>query len=173
MSNETETENATTAAPPEAAAPAPPSPEAELERMRDRALRAQADFENFRKRASREKEDAVKYANAGFLDRLLPIADNFELGLAAARTDASGSAVIAGMEMVAKQLNDFLRESGVEAVDASVGAPFDPNVHEAVSQEISEEVPEGAVVRQLRRGFKLRDRLLRAATVVVSKGAAA
>lgn len=144
----------------------------DLDRFRDLALRSQADFENFRKRAAREKEDAVKYANAAFLERLIPIFDNFELGLAAARTGAENSPILAGMDMVAKQLNDFLLSSGVEPVNGE-GQSFDPNVHEAVAQEESADVPEGIIVRQLRKGYKLRDRLLRPATVVVSKGPAA
>ncbi|MDR3404687.1 MAG: nucleotide exchange factor GrpE [Chthoniobacter sp.] len=142
----------------------------DLEKFRDLALRSQADFDNFRKRAAREKEDAIKYANASFLERLIPILDSFELGLNAARTSAADSPIIAGMDMVAKQLGDFLTASGAEAVNAE-GQPFDPNVHEAVAQEASATVPEGIVVRQLRKGFKLRDRLLRPAMVVVSKGA--
>jgi len=144
----------------------------DLDRFRDLALRSQADFENFRKRAAREKEDAVKYANASFLERLIPILDNFELGLHAARTGADNSPIIAGMDMVAKQLNDFLLSSGVEPVNGE-GQPFDPNLHEAVAQEESASVAEGIVIRQLRKGYKLRDRLLRPATVVVSKGASA
>ena len=140
-------------------------------RFKDLALRTQADFENFRKRAAREKEDASKYANAGFLEKLLPILDNFELGLSAARTDANASPIIAGMDMVAKQLQDFLTGSGVEVVKAE-GEKFDPNLHEAVAQEASAEVPEGVIVRQLRKGYKLRDRLLRPAMVMVSKGPA-
>jgi molecular chaperone GrpE len=144
----------------------------DLDRFRDLALRSQADFENFRKRAAREKEDAVKYSNASFLERLIPIFDNFELGLAAARTGAENSPILAGMDMVAKQLNDFLLASGVEPVNGE-GQPFDPNLHEAVAQEESADVEEGIVIRQLRKGYKLRDRLLRPATVVVSKGAPA
>ena len=141
----------------------------DLERFRDLALRSQADFENFRKRAAREKDDAVKYANASLLERLIPILDNFELGLSAARSSAEGSAILSGMEMVARQLNDFLAQHGVEPVIAE-GQQFDPNLHEAVGHEPSAEVAEGNIVRQLRRGFKLRERLLRPATVVVSKG---
>ena len=144
----------------------------DLDRFRDLALRSQADFENFRKRAAREKEDAVKYANASFLDRLIPIFDNFELGLNAARAGAEDSPILAGMDMVAKQLNDFLLSSGVEPVNGE-GQRFDPNIHEAVAQEGSAEIAEGVVIRQLRKGYKLRDRLLRPATVVVSKGASA
>ena len=144
----------------------------DLERFRDLALRTQADFENFRKRAAREKDDAIKYANASFLDRLIPILDNFELGLNAARTSAANSPILSGMDMVAKQLSDFLTASGIEPVNAE-GRPFDPNLHEAVAQEESAEFAEGVIIRQLRRGYKLRDRLLRPATVVVSKGAPA
>ena len=142
----------------------------DLDRFRDLALRSQADFDNFRKRAAREKDDAVKYANGAMLERLLPILDNFELGLSAARGTSENSPILAGMEMVAKQLNDFLLQHGVEPVPAE-GTKFDPNVHEAVAQEASRTLPEGHVVRQLRKGFKLKDRLLRPATVVVSKGA--
>jgi molecular chaperone GrpE len=75
--------------------------------------------------------------------------------------------------MVSRQLSDFLLASGVEPVNGDPGTPFDPNVHEAIGQEASEQLPEGTIVRQLRKGFKLRERLLRPATVVVSKGAPA
>jgi molecular chaperone GrpE len=144
---------------------------ADLERFRDLALRSQADFDNFRKRAARDKDDAVKYANASFLERLIPILDNFELGLNAARANAADSPILSGMDMVSRQLNDFLLSTGVEAIAAD-GQKFDPNLHEAVAQEASDTIAEGVVVRQLRRGYKLRDRLLRPATVVVSKGSA-
>ena len=145
--------------------------QSDMERFKDLALRTQADFENFRKRAAREKEDASKYANASFLEKLLPILDNFELGLNAARNDAKDSPILAGMDMVSKQLNDFLTAVGVETLKTE-GEKFDPNLHEAVAQEASADVPEGVIVRQLRKGFKLRDRLLRPATVTVSKGKA-
>lgn len=144
--------------------------QADVLRFRDLALRNQADLENFRKRAAREKDDAVKFANAAFLERFIPILDNFELGLNAARAGAENSPILLGMDMVAKQLTDFLTASGVEPVNGE-GQPFDPNLHEAVAQEASATVAEGVIVRQLRRGYKLRERLLRPATVVVSKGA--
>ncbi len=143
----------------------------DLDRFRDLALRSQADFENFRKRAAREKEDAVKYANLSLLEKLIPILDNFELGLNAARGTAEGSAIVTGFDMVARQLNDFLAQHGVEPLNAE-GQKFDPNLHEAFAQEESATVPEGHVIRQLRKGFKLRDRLIRPSAVVVSKGAA-
>ena len=144
--------------------------EAEVERFRDLALRTQADFENFRKRSIREREDAVKFANGSLLERLIPVIDNFELGLGAARAEGADSPVFKGMEMVARQLAEFLTQSGVEAVEAE-GAVFDPNLHEAVGQVESDTVAEGGVARQLRKGYRLRERLLRPATVLISKGA--
>ncbi len=141
----------------------------DLERFKDLAMRSQADFDNFRKRAAREKEDAVKYANAGVLEKLIPIIDNFELGLAAAKDKSDSSAILSGMEMVSKQLADLLSQSGVTAIDAE-RQKFDPNLHEALAQEASDVIPEGTVVRQIRKGYKLRDRLLRPSNVIVSKG---
>ena len=143
--------------------------EGDLARFKDLALRSQADFDNYRKRAAREKEDAFKYANTSFLERLIPIFDNFELGLNAAKSSGEAASILSGLDMVAKQLGDFLAETGVQPIEAA-GQPFDPNLHEAVAQEESLEAPEGVVLRQLRKGYKLRDRLLRPATVIVSKG---
>jgi molecular chaperone GrpE len=143
---------------------------AELSKYKDVALRSVADLDNYRKRMAREKDDAIRYANTSFLERLIPILDNFELGLQAAKAGGSQSAVQDGMVMVFRQLQDFLASCGVETVDAT-GQHFDPNVHEAIAQEENEEVAEGFVIRQLRKGYKLKDRLLRPANVVVSKGA--
>jgi molecular chaperone GrpE len=142
---------------------------AELEKYKDAALRARADLDNYRKRVAREKEDAIRYANNSLLESLLPILDNFELGLDAAKNATDAAGIIQGLEMVRKQLEDFLRDHGVEIVNAA-GNPFDPNLHEAVAHEPNPEVAEGGVVRQLRKGFKLKDRLIRPASVVVSKG---
>jgi molecular chaperone GrpE len=148
------------------------SPEAltaELEKYKDVALRAHADLDNYRKRVAREKEDAIRYANNSLLESLLPILDNFELGLDAARNTPEAAGILQGLQMVRKQLEDFLRDHGVEVVNAD-GMPFDPNLHEAVAHEPNSNVQEGTVVRQLRKGFKLKDRLIRPATVIVSKG---
>ena len=143
--------------------------QADLDRFRDLALRSQADFENFKKRAAREKEEGIKYANSSLLERLVAIIDNFELGLAAAKNEDENSPIYSGMRMVLKQLVDFLGESGLQAIDAK-GQKFDPNLHEAIAHEPNETIPEGHVVRQMRRGYKLKDRLLRPSTVVVSSG---
>jgi molecular chaperone GrpE len=143
--------------------------QADLDRFRDLALRSQADFENYKKRAAREKEDAIKYANSSLFERLLPIVDNFELGLAAAREEGERSPVFSGMNLVFKQLNDFLADNGLQPIDA-VGEKFDPNLHEAIAHESNEKVPEESVIRQTRRGYRYKDRLLRPASVVVSSG---
>jgi molecular chaperone GrpE len=143
---------------------------AELEKFRDLALRSSADLDNYRKRMSKEREEAIKFANSSFLERLIPILDNFEFGLEAARTASSPVSILEGMKMVQKQIQDFLSSAGIEMIDAT-GQHFDPQLHEAISQEESKQVPDGIVIRQLRRGYKLRDRLIRPANVVVSKGA--
>jgi molecular chaperone GrpE len=143
---------------------------AELEKFRDLALRSSADLDNYRKRMSKEREEAIKFANSSFLERLIPILDNFEFGLEAARSASSPVSILEGMKMVQKQIQDFLSSAGIEMIDAT-GQHFDPQLHEAISQEESKQVPDGIVIRQLRRGYKLRDRLIRPANVVVSKGA--
>ena len=142
---------------------------AEVEKYKDAALRARADLDNYRKRVAREKEDAIRYANNSLLESLLPILDNFELGLEAAKNTPDATGIVQGLQMVRKQLEDFLREHGVESVNAE-GNPFDPNLHDAVSHEPNSDVTEGTVIRQLRKGFKLKDRLIRPASVIVSKG---
>lgn len=164
--------------PPPSAAAAPDTEDdptsglqADLDRFRDLALRSQADFDNFKKRATREKEDAIKYANSSLLERLIAIVDNFELGLAAAKDEGEKSPVYSGMSMVLKQLTDFFADNGLQPIDAE-GQPFDPNLHEAIAHEPSESVAEGVVLRQMRRGYRLKDRLLRPSSVVVSSGAA-
>jgi molecular chaperone GrpE len=143
--------------------------QADLDRFRDLAMRSQADFENYKKRCAREKEEATKYANGALLERLVSIVDNFELGLEAARDTSEKSPIYSGMSLVLKQLSDLLTENGLRPIEA-VGQKFDPNFHEAIAHEPSDEVPEGAVIRQTRRGYRFKDRLLRPSAVVVSSG---
>ena len=140
-----------------------------MEKYKDAALRARADLDNYRKRVAREKEDAIRYANNSLLESLLPIVDNFELGLEAAKSTPEATGIVQGLQMVRKQLEDFLRDHGVESVNAE-GNPFDPNLHDAVGHEPNSDVTEGTVIRQTRKGFKLKDRLIRPASVIVSKG---
>ena len=134
--------------------------------LNERIVRLTADFDNFRKRAQREKDEARQFANQGLLEKLLPVLDNFEMALTAVK-DADPS-VRDGVQMILDQLLGVLKESGVEPVDAT-GKPFDPNLHEALSQEETTEVEEGTVVQQVQRGYKLNDRLVRPARVVVAK----
>jgi len=145
--------------------------QADLDRFRDLALRSQADFENYKKRCAREKEDAIKYANASLLERLVAIVDNFKLGLEAAREESEQSPIYSGMTLVLKQLNDFLADNGLQTI-AAEGKKFDPNLHEAIAHEPSEQFPEGTVIRQTRGGYRFKDRLLRPSSVVVSSGPA-
>jgi molecular chaperone GrpE len=140
----------------------------------DRLLRTTADFDNFKKRAAREKTETAQYATASLIQKLLPVLDNFEMALAAAQ-NAKGdklASLQSGVQMIQQQLKSALMESGLEEIDAA-GKPFDPNFHEAISHQESADVTEGSVLQQLRKGYKLKDRLLRPATVIVAKKPAA
>jgi molecular chaperone GrpE len=145
---------------------------AKADELRDQLLRTVADMDNLRKRAAREKQDAIRYANEAMLEKLIPVLDNFEAAVLATATAEGGSvdALKQGVTMILSQFKNVLADSGLEEIDAQ-GKPFDPNLHEAVSQQASKDVPEGQVLQQLRKGYKLKDRLLRPATVVVAKKA--
>jgi molecular chaperone GrpE len=142
----------------------------------DLLLRTTADFDNFKKRAARERQDAIRYANESLLQKLIPVLDSFDMAAnataAANATESSNQSLQAGVSMILTQLRSALAESGLEEIEAANKA-FDPNFHEAVAQQETGDVPEGHVVQQLRKGYKLRDRLLRPATVVVAKKPAA
>ncbi|PYI82329.1 MAG: nucleotide exchange factor GrpE, partial [Verrucomicrobia bacterium] len=120
----------------------------------ERLLRTTADFENFKKRAAREKQEAIKFANESLLQKLIPVLDNFDMAQSAtqtAQTDAVQS-LQTGINMIYQQLKNVLVEAGLEEVDAT-GKPFDPNLHEAVSQAETDGAPDGQVVQQLRKGY--------------------
>ena len=142
----------------------------------DRLLRTAADFENFKKRAARERHEAAQSATAALINKLLPVLDHFEMAQAAAQNAQSPPGSMAalhdGIAMIQQQLKGILAETGLEEVDAN-GRAFDPAWHEAVSQLETADAPEGQVIQQIRKGYKLRDRLLRPATVVVAKKPAA
>ncbi len=136
----------------------------------DRLLRTTADLENFKKRAARERQDAIRFANSSLLEKLIPALDNFDMALAAAHNVEGNSleSLKTGIAIVHNQLKSVLTEAGLEEIDAT-NQPFDPNLHEAVSQRESADAPEGQVLQQLRKGYRLRDRLLRPASVVVAR----
>ena len=139
----------------------------------EQLLRTAADLDNYRKRAARERQEAVRFANEALLEKLLPVLDNFEMALAAATApNTSIESLQSGVAMIFQQLKAAMSEAGLQEVDAT-GASFDPNLHEAISQRETTEVPEGQVVQQVRKGYRLRDRLLRPASVVVAKTPAA
>jgi len=137
-----------------------------IDELNARILRLTADYDNFRKRALRDKDDVRQYANQDLLEKLLPVLDNFEMAISAVK-DADPS-IKDGVQMIYDQLFNVLKDSGMEPIDA-IGMQFDPNFHEAISQEESVEVEEGKVIQQVQRGFRLQDRLVRAARVVVAK----
>ena len=140
--------------------------EADVSKWKEISLRTAAEMENLRKRTTREREDAIRYANQRLLEELIPVIDNFEMGMHAASQDTQ-SMIYIGMDMVRRQLNDFLSSQGVEEIPTS--GKFDPNLHDAVAQEECAAGDEGRILKVTRRGYKLRDRLLRPASVVVSK----
>jgi molecular chaperone GrpE len=147
------------------AATAPPDPSSEIASLKDQLLRVRADFENSRKRLTREKEDSLKYANQSILSDFLPLLDHLELGLQAAASALDVDSVLSGLKLIQGQFERFLTDHGVTPIDA-VGQPFDPHLHEALGTEAAPGKPEGTVLHQRRRGFKLGDRLLRPASVV-------
>jgi molecular chaperone GrpE len=144
--------------------------EKELAETKDRLLRIAADFENYRKRAKREQEDAQIRGREEILKELLAVFDNLDRAIEAAGVhakDEAASAIIDGVTMVQKQFADGLSRFGLTQFSA-LGQPFDPNFHEAVAQMNSAEHPPGVVIQEYQKGYMLGERLLRAAMVVVS-----
>jgi molecular chaperone GrpE len=137
----------------------------------DKYLRTAAELDNYRKRVAREKEELARFTSERVVAALLPALDNLERAIdAAQKHGADDSPLLEGITQVYSQFRRSLVEFGLEEVVANAGHPFDPNLHEAVSHVESGEHPEGHVIEQLQRGYKLADRLLRPARVVVSKG---
>ncbi len=139
--------------------------EQEKEEMKNRLLRLQADFENFRRRVRTEKEELVSYANFNLIQKLLPVIDNLERALFASQKGPDG--IIEGLEMIKKHFMDILLKEGVTPIE-SVGKPFDPNCHEAIFREECSDYPPGTVVEELQKGYMINDKVLRASMVKVS-----
>ncbi|MFQ5892681.1 MAG: nucleotide exchange factor GrpE [Nitrospinota bacterium] len=144
-------------------------PEDEDEPVEERYLRLAAEFENYKKRMERERATAIAYANEALLEKLLPVVDNLERALAAAKADTSHDGLVAGVELTLRELHEFLRREGVEPIEA-VDGPFDPTIHEAVYTQPSQDVPEGDVIEQIERGYRYKERILRPAKLIVSSG---
>lgn len=141
---------------------------AERDALRNQLLRVTAEFDNYRKRIDRERREMADRAAEGVLADLLPILDDLERALEADATGDAAQAYRTGVELIHRQLLDLLTRRGVTPV-ATVGEDFDPHVHQAVATEPAGDRRDGEVVEELRRGYRLRDRLLRAAMVKVAK----
>jgi molecular chaperone GrpE len=156
----------------------PPTPE-ELKQLRtdaakageyyERLLRQVAETDNLRKRLAKEKQDAIRYANESLIEQLLPTMDSFDMAMLAVKNaeETTIDSLKIGIEMVHTQLKRTLEEVGLSEIDAA-GQSFDPALHEAMSRKETDETDEGTVLEQIRKGYKLKDRLVRPASVVVA-----
>ncbi|WP_339157400.1 nucleotide exchange factor GrpE [Paenibacillus sp. FSL W8-0186] len=140
---------------------------AELEEQQQRLLRAQADFDNFRRRTQKEKEELGKYASAKLITELLPVIDNFERAIASGEQGTDVSSYAKGVEMIFRQLEGVLGNEGLKAME-TVGEPFNPEFHQAIMQVESDEHEEGIVVEEVQKGYMLKDKVIRPAMVKVS-----
>jgi molecular chaperone GrpE len=133
----------------------------------ERYMRVQADYDNFRRRSRQEKEDFAKYASTKLIEQLLPIVDNFERALAASQQVKDFDALIKGIEMTAKQLDQVLESEGLKSIE-SVNQPLNPDFHQAIMQVESEDHEEGVIVEEIQKGYMLKDKVIRPAMVKVS-----
>ncbi|MCX5716379.1 MAG: nucleotide exchange factor GrpE [Candidatus Omnitrophica bacterium] len=142
--------------------------EVAYEQLEDKFLRLGAEFENYKKRARKEREDLIKYSSEVFILELLQIVDNFERAFQAADQTQDFKALHQGVEMILKQVQEFLKEKGVKKIEA-VGQPFDPHKHEAMEFAVCEDKPADTVVEELQPGYELNGKIIRPARVKVSK----
>jgi molecular chaperone GrpE len=139
----------------------------ELDQAKDRALRLQAELDNYRKRASRELEDRLKYADMGILRDLLPVLDNIQRAVESAEKSPEVGSLLEGFKLVGSQLQSVLECHQCKKIDA-LHQPFDPNLHHAIQQQPSEEFPANTVVLVAQEGYQLHDRVVRPSQVIVS-----
>jgi molecular chaperone GrpE len=142
--------------------------EDQLRQAEERVLRTAADAENFKRRLQREKEEQIRYANETFMRQLLPVIDNLERALQHSATAPNQESLLEGVNMTLKGFIETLARFGCTVLE-TIGKTFDPNFHEAVSQEESSKVEPNTVLKELQKGYMLRERLLRPAMVIVSK----
>ncbi len=143
--------------------------QAKIAGLEDSLLRAKADFQNLQRRAAVEHADAVRYANAELMKSLVKVLDDFERSLAASAKPDNLKAVVEGVRLVHENLSKALTEHGLEPIEA-LHQPFDPKIHEALLHQPSDKHPPGTVIEQIARGYRLRDRVVRPAKVIVAKG---
>lgn len=145
--------------------------EEELKALNDKYLRLAAEFDNYKRLAQRDQRDQIRFGNEQLLKELLPVVDNLERAIKAAKDGGSGESLVQGVDLTLKQLKGALGKFGVQTI-TTVGQPFDPSSHQAVASVPSNQVPEQHVVEEFQPGYRLHDRTLRAAMVTVSTGAA-
>ncbi|MDR4463907.1 MAG: nucleotide exchange factor GrpE [Nitrospira sp.] len=144
----------------------------EYQSLNNKYLRLAAEFDNYKRLSQRDQRDQIRFGNEQLLKELLPVVDNMERAIKAARTNGGGdSALVQGVELTLKQLSGVLAKFGVQAID-SAGQDFDPSAHQAVSYGPSDDVPANKVLDEFQKGYRLHDRILRAAMVSVSSGPA-
>jgi molecular chaperone GrpE len=139
--------------------------------LNNKYLRLAAEFENYKRLAQRDQREQIKFGNEQILKELLPVVDNMERAIKAAGTNGGDSALVQGVELTLKQLSGTLAKFGVQAIETA-GQEFDPSAHQAVSYGPSDEVPANKVLDEFQKGYRLHDRILRAAMVSVSSGPA-
>jgi molecular chaperone GrpE len=139
--------------------------QSEVADLRDRLLRRQAEFENFRRRTERDRSDFLEYAGMEVVRDILPILDDFERAL---KTESSDAGYRKGIELIYQRLEDTLKKMGLEPIQAAPGTEFDPNKHQAVVRAETEEAPDNTILEEFQRGYNFRGKLLRPAMVKVA-----
>lgn len=157
-----------TAASGEEAADGSIDPQQRIAQLEDALLRVKADYQNFQRRSAIERSEVVRYANAEVMKSMLSVMDDFERSLEAAQSSDDQKALVDGIRLIYDNLSQALRTHGLESIEA-LHQPFDPSVHEAMLQQPSAAHPPGTVVEQIAKGYRLGDRVLRPARVIVSK----
>jgi len=143
----------------------------ECEALNSKYLRLAAEFENYKRLTQRDQREQIRFGNEQILKELLPVVDNMERAIKAAQTNGGDSALVQGVELTLKQLSGILAKFGVQAIETA-GQEFDPSAHQAVSYGPSNDVPANKVLDEFQKGYRLHDRILRAAMVSVSSGPA-
>jgi molecular chaperone GrpE len=141
--------------------------ETEFQELNDKYLRLYAEFETYKRRVNKDKEELIRYGNESLLHELLPIIDSLELALKHASDDVS-EGIVQGVEITLKELNKTLEKFGLRPIEAD-GRPFDPSVHHAMTQVIRDDVEDNTVVEEFRKGYMLKEKVLRPSLVAVSK----
>jgi molecular chaperone GrpE len=141
----------------------------ELKSLNDKYLRLAAEFDNYKRLAQRDQRDQIRFGNEHLLKELLPVVDNLERAIKAAKGSTSTDGLVQGVDLTLKQMQNVLGKFGVQSIP-TMGQPFDPSGHQAVATVPSTQIPDQHVVEEFQRGYRLHDRILRPAMVTVSSG---